>query len=203
MADIFGNVQPPAWLQDLTALPKGEFGQSLGLALGAGLVALQPNESGDGVKGIGQGLKEARLNQQDPNWRVKTKALESQVVNNWANAATTWQTYDAQNQDLALWTTQDLPALSKYQQDLKTNPDATPPVMKSTRGQSAANTIAALATSAVASTLRRARTPLRRRCPVLSTERPFTKEVPFRVPCSQRSPELLPRCPDRHVEAAS
>ena len=135
MANIFGGVEPPKWLQDLT-IPQhqGELGGTLGLALGGGLLALQPNESGTGLKGIKQGIAEARLAESDPNWKAHQKQLEGQVVSNWARAATEWQSFDAANKDMAAWTLTDLPALSKYQEELKTDPGATPPVPQSGKG---------------------------------------------------------------------
>lgn len=141
-ADIFGGTQIPAWLVASTHEDSGGLGKSIGTIMAGGLLALQPNESGDGLKGLQQGLAEARMNQSDPMWRVKEKALEGQAVSTWANAATKWQQYDDTSRDMKLWMSDDLPALTKYQQDLKDDPDATAPVMKSTRGQSAINTIA-------------------------------------------------------------
>ena len=141
MADIFGGAQLPAWLVADTHEDFGGLGKSIGTLMAGGLLALQPNDKGDGLKGLKQGLAEARMNQQDPTWKVKEKALEGQAVATWAKAATDWQKYDDTSRDMKLWMSDDLPALTKFQQDLKDNPDTVPPVMKSTRGQGAVQSI--------------------------------------------------------------
>jgi hypothetical protein len=136
MADIFGGAQLPNWLV-AQEHESGSLGRSIGTILGGGLLALEPNEEGDGIKGLRQGMYEARMNQTDPNWRVKEKGLEAQLTATWAHAATQWQQYDETQKDMQSWMKEDLPALSEYQDTLKTDPKAVPPVMKSSRGQNA------------------------------------------------------------------
>lgn len=132
----------PRWMQDVRK-ENGILGETAGTVIAGGLLALQqdPDKTNDDgthpLKGLQQGLAEARMNEQDPNWLVKHKGLESQVVSNWARAATQWQAYNATANDMKQWATEDLPALSKYQEELKTNPNAVPPVMKSDKGQQA------------------------------------------------------------------
>lgn len=146
MADIF-NTQIPSWLQaiakpaDMSGAAKG-----IGMVIGGSLLAFQPDpdakpvtdpETGEvtqPTKGFKKGLYEARMNQNDPNWRVKEKGLEASVVNNWARAAETWQQVDLNNRETAAWISHDLPALYKYRDELKDNPSAPAPVMESTRG---------------------------------------------------------------------
>jgi len=158
-ADIFGGVEPPRWLQEIT-IPKqqGETGSELGTILGGGLLALQQDpstidpatgktktdpETGKPLswletrKGFQRGLAEARMNQADPNWRVKEKALEANATANWARAASMWQQYNSTQKDMALWTTKDLPAITQFQEELKTNPEAVPPVVQSGKGMQA------------------------------------------------------------------
>lgn len=146
MADIFTD-NTPRWLQaiarpaDFSAAAK-----DIGMVFGGTLLGLQKDpdaepvkdeETGEWVqprKGFKQGLYEARMNQSDPNWRLKEKALESQAVGNWARAASAWQEADLNNRETAAWLTHDLPALYKYRDELKDNPSAQAPIMESTRG---------------------------------------------------------------------
>ncbi|MBU6231540.1 hypothetical protein KGP36_02630 [Patescibacteria group bacterium] len=133
MANIFAGTELPQWMQSVRN-ENAILGESIGTVLAGGLLGLQKNEDGDGMKGFQQGLAEARMNQADPMWRVKEKNLEAQAVSRWAMAASQWQQLDATNKDMAAWTSQDLPAISKFQEELKTNPDAVPPVVESSKG---------------------------------------------------------------------
>jgi len=136
MSDIFGGTQLPAWLVDATHRDSGGLGKSLGTVLAGGLLGLQENEAGDGLKGFEQGLAEARMNQNDPTWKVKEKVLEGHAMSSWAQAATQWQALDDNKRDMANWTTYDLPAISKFQEELKANPEAVAPVVQSHKGLS-------------------------------------------------------------------
>ncbi len=146
---IFDGTEPPRWLEQIAKpIDTKETGQTLGMMLGAGLLALQsdptakPNDDGTRpVKGFQRGLYEARMNSSDPNWLVKTEQLKAQAAGSWAKSATEWQQYNMTARDASLWATKDLPALTKYQEELKTNPNATPPVMESSQGQQAAQKI--------------------------------------------------------------
>lgn len=155
--NIFAGTELPQWMQSVRK-ENAILGESLGTVLAGGLLGMQqdpntidPNtgttktdpKTGEPMgwlstrKGFQQGIAEARMNQSDPNWRVKEKALEGQAVANWARAATMWQQYDATTKDMAAWTTHDLPAISKYQQELKDDPNAVPPVVESSKGMQA------------------------------------------------------------------
>lgn len=100
MADIFGGTQPPAWLQEQSTrnAERGQWGSVLG-TLAAGFVngmkrtesevpTYDPNtgeQTGtQTVKGprlgFGNGLFEARMNQQDPMWKIKAQQAQANML---------------------------------------------------------------------------------------------------------------------------
>jgi hypothetical protein len=157
MASIFED-SPPAWLTQIARPVNAEgSGELIGTILGAGMLAMQSDpkkvanntdpETGDpdktGVagwaatrKGFQQGMAEARMSSQDPQWRLKEAELKANLTGKWADTQSKWQSFEMTSQDNATYSTKDLPALREWQEKLKTDPDATPPVMESTRGQS-------------------------------------------------------------------
>jgi hypothetical protein len=144
---IFDGVEPPHWLQQIAKpVDAKESGAEIGMLLGGGLRALQPDEEAQPdangklpMKGLEKGYNEARMAHADPEWRLKHKALELGVVNKWADAATSWQTYDFQARDTAEWLNHDLKVLSEHAEAAKKDPNTplTEP-MHSARGMQAA-----------------------------------------------------------------
>jgi hypothetical protein len=149
---IFG-VEPPRWLQQLAKpADMSTAAKDAGIFFGAGLLAMQKDPDKTGVnpdtgntyswlesrKGFNQEtLSAARKGIEDPNWRLKTKALEAQTSGQLAQNKAAWLNYDTQVRDNTAWAEKDLPALYKYRDEVKTNPSAAPPVMESSQGQKA------------------------------------------------------------------
>lgn len=122
---IFGGVEPPRWLQEIAKpVDARETGQELGFALGAGILALQKDPETGKMKGIQQGIAEARMNTADPQWQLKSKALEADTVAKWANAYTGWQAFDYQKDQDAAWINHDLPLISELQKAREKDPNA-------------------------------------------------------------------------------
>lgn len=151
------EVQPPAWLQRLAQpADMSKTAKDLGIMFGAGLLALKQDPDKSGVnpdtgekyswlesrQGFNQKtLTDARQNMDDPNWRLKTKALEAQTVGRLADNKAAWLALDSQVEDKQAWANEDLPSLYKWRDALKDDPSAVPPVMKSKQGQAAAGQI--------------------------------------------------------------
>lgn len=91
MADIFAGTQPPAWLQNMTAQQPGELGSIFGQIVG-GLadsaeiaIASAKDKQAQGIDtnwikelpgSIQPGLTEARLNIQNPLWRMQVQQAQ-------------------------------------------------------------------------------------------------------------------------------
>lgn len=146
---IFGGIEPPAWLQQIAKpIDAKETGNDIGMMLGGGLLALQhdpdakPNPDGTQPrKGFAKGINEARNNIADPNWQVKVEGLKAGVAEKWATAATTWQGYNDKSKNDALWATTELPAVTKWRDDLQKDPKAIPPIVETPQGQQAVQQI--------------------------------------------------------------
>jgi len=82
------DVEPPRWLQALTIRQKPNWGSLIGTALGGGVNALREG------KPFAEGFAEARMNQQDPMWRLKAKLGEAQIANLASEAEARWMVAD-------------------------------------------------------------------------------------------------------------
>src|ERR1700752_5228360 len=114
MADPF-SVEPPRWLQQLTQQTPGELGGIGGTLAGGFLNALQKDPNAPAVdpatgqppswldsrKGLKEGLAEARLNEQDPNWKLKSEALKTQVLGQIVSNEMQYHKLQEQTQELS------------------------------------------------------------------------------------------------------
>lgn len=130
MADIF-NVQPPAWLQQATQQKPGQLGDIGGLLAGGLINALQKKEpeqervqdpktgevtwqakpdTGTGVagwlesrKGLKEGFAEARLNTDDPQWKLKAEQAKASLWGQVAQNEMQYAQLKDHNQEMAAW----------------------------------------------------------------------------------------------------
>jgi len=107
MADIFGGATPPAWLTDLTRQTPGELGSIAGLALGGAV-----NAATEGVSPK-QGLGEARLNIEDPLWKLKVAQTQASILGTMAQTQSAYALAEERKQETAAWM-QDAPQLSSW-----------------------------------------------------------------------------------------
>jgi len=139
MPNIFAGTEPPRWLTDIAKpIDSALLGQTAGMALAGGWLSASEG------KPFSEGLAEARLNQQDPLWKLKAAQTQAQTKNAIAQYESKWRDIQFQDRDTSAWMNEDLPALSKFREEFKTNPDAVPPVMTSTQGINAARQIEAI-----------------------------------------------------------
>lgn len=140
MADIFGGANPPSWLVDATRQTPGELGSIAGLAFGGVLNALQeappekvpvkdpktgevtmqdaPKKEGftgwlGSRKGLAQGLGEARLNTEDPLWRLKVAQTQASILGTMAQTQSALALAEERKQETAAWM-KDAPSLSPW-----------------------------------------------------------------------------------------
>ena len=141
MANIFGNTDPPRWLQERALRPVPNFGSIAGTALAGGLLSLtagKDEEGRDVKKSFLQGVGEARMNQQDPMWMLKAKALDYQIANNNARTTATWEGLGLRQQEASNWA-QDIPKLSEWMsQPIEQQVTSGPPPMSSKQGVASA-----------------------------------------------------------------
>ena len=130
MPEIFANSQPPAWLQE-AARPADarQLGADIG-TLGAGLFNSLSND-----ESFSAGVGEARASQKDPMWRLKAAQEQATTLRIIAGTESQWQDINQQKQDTSDWMTVDMPAISEYQQKVKTNPDTPLPIARSSVGR--------------------------------------------------------------------
>ena len=120
MADIFAGTQPPAWLVNETAQQPGALGDVAGLAVGGLLNSLQrdPNASPnagflESRKGVKEGLAEARLNEQNPLWRLQATQIKAATIGRMAQAETAYAKAQSQIADTTAWM-QEAPTLAPW-----------------------------------------------------------------------------------------
>ena len=147
MASIFEGTSPPAWLVAQEQQTPGELGSIAGTALGGLLNSIQrdPNapatdpNTGEAPSwlssrlGLKGGLAEARMNQQDPMWKLKAQQVQTSVWNNVAQLEATHQRLKSQEDESRAWAT-DLPKINEFSASLKADPNTPPPQMSSIRG---------------------------------------------------------------------
>lgn len=123
MAELFSGTQLPAWLAERAerTAERGAWGQIAG-TLGAGLInSLQRDENApvnpetgeQPRKGFAQGLWEARMNQRDPLWKLKTETAKTAVLSEMAQAESAHALALERQQELRAWM-QDAPAISGW-----------------------------------------------------------------------------------------
>lgn len=90
MANIFGNIEPPRWLQEIARPPEHEkAAQMLGTALAGGFRALTQDDTS-----FAQGYQQSRMSQADPMWDLKQKHIEAQNAALWTASTAKWMDYD-------------------------------------------------------------------------------------------------------------
>jgi hypothetical protein len=99
MANIFGGVEPPAWLQNI-ARPVD--GRDFGMLLGGAVNAFQKDEDGERI-GFGRGLAESRMNMADPMWKMKAAQTEVGMRSAILQNEMTYQKFNQQKEELAAW----------------------------------------------------------------------------------------------------
>lgn len=143
-ADIFAGTQPPAWLQHMTAQTPGELGSIFGELVGgladAGELAIATakakQEKGQDTNWIKElpgsirpGLTEARLNIQDPLWRIKLQQAQLNMVEQQQRVQSEL-TLNKQRQQTLQMREHDMDALPQWLQDhptLESRQGASPP----------------------------------------------------------------------------
>ncbi|MES2367023.1 MAG: hypothetical protein V4563_14200 [Pseudomonadota bacterium] len=121
------NVAPPEWLtriaQPIDASKDGALlGTILGGATNAAINSNKP-EGGSFFNELPGGIAEARMNQQDPNWRIKNEAFRSQILSQQVSRMATLATMQTKNAETAAFA-RDLPSINAAATVLAKDPTA-------------------------------------------------------------------------------
>lgn len=152
MADIFGGVEPPAWLQRMTAQTPGELGSIFGELVGgladSAEIAIN-SASTKQAKGINTswikelpasikpGLAEARLNSQNPLWKMQAQQAQLNMAEQGLRMQNEQSLIDSRKTKLRMQE-HDQDVLPKWLQDHPTwesRQEADPPVLYTTEAQ--------------------------------------------------------------------
>lgn len=152
MADIFGNVQPPAWLTHMTQQEPGQLGRIVGeLVGGLGLSAKDAidkahDKQSQGIDtnwikelpgSINQGLTEARLNMLGPTAQIQAAQAQQNLVAQGLQMQNQMSLINARSQTLRMQQ-HDQEVLPQWMQEHPTwesRQDATPPTLLTPQGQ--------------------------------------------------------------------